>query len=80
MPIKDNESKIKAEMVKKIEKEVGSKWLQLVSEYELDQFIEWAAPGQVLFYPGNERLLQQAFSGYLIGLTVSKGDPMPWNR
>jgi len=59
---------MRIEWISKIENEVGSRWLEGLSEDELNHFLIWAAQGQIYFYPGNNEKLGDAFRGYVTGL------------
>ena len=47
--------------------EVGSAWVEKISDIQLSYFLLWAMEGQVYFYPGNNEKLGDAFRGYVAG-------------
>jgi len=55
------------EFITQIVNEVGSVWLEKISDVQLSYFLLWAVEGQVYFYPGNNEKLGDAFRGYVAG-------------
>lgn len=51
---------------------VENEWFRNVSDKQINDFIHWAAEGQVFFYPSHELILDAAFKGYVKGLRYER--------
>jgi len=61
------EAVLEDELIAQLVSEVGSAWVQKISDIQLSYFLLWAMEGQVYFYPGNNEKLGDAFRGYVAG-------------